>query len=287
METTTLEWSVRDVDYRPDPRAERVLKGATMDVPRGEFTALIGPNGAGKSSLLHLLLGTRRPDRGVVHFRDRPVERYSRATLARAVGVVAQQEEVTFPLTARAFVAMGRYVHLGRWRRASADDHAAIDDAMTHCDVARFADRDVLTLSGGERQRVRIARALAQQPDTLALDEPTTALDVAHEMATFELLRTLRHARGLSVLLITHNINLAARYADRVVVLHEGSVAAAGAPAAVLTETSVASVWHWPSLVVPHPGSGHDARAPQVVPLARPAAPADGHVLPFARTSHA
>jgi iron complex transport system ATP-binding protein len=123
------------------------------------------------------------------------------------------------------------------------------------------------TLSGGERQRARLARALAQEPAALALDEPTAALDVSHEMAIFELLRELARA-GTTILVVTHNLNLAARYADRLVLLHGGRVAAQGTPAEVLTRETVERVYGWPVRIVPHPGPGPDAGAPQVVPLA-------------------
>ncbi|HEU0013940.1 MAG TPA: ABC transporter ATP-binding protein, partial [Longimicrobium sp.] len=130
-----------------------------------------------------------------------------------------------------------------------------------------LASRTVPTLSGGERQRARVARALAQQAPTLALDEPTAALDVSHEMAIFELLRELGRA-GTTVLLVTHNLNLAARYADRLVLLDRGRVAAQGTPADVLTRENVERVYGWPVEIVPHPGPGPDTGAPQVVPLA-------------------
>jgi iron complex transport system ATP-binding protein len=138
---------------------------------------------------------------------------------------------------------------------------------MRRCDVHDLAGRPVSNLSGGERQRARIARALAQEPRALALDEPTAALDVAHEMAIWELLRDLGRA-GTTVLVVTHNLNLAARYADHLVLLSRGEVAAAGPPARVLTRGTVERVYGWHVRVVPHPGPGPDAGAPQVVPLA-------------------
>jgi iron complex transport system ATP-binding protein len=146
-------------------------------------------------------------------------------------------------------------------------DRRAVDDAMRRCDVLELAARPVPTLSGGERQRARVARALAQEAATLALDEPTAALDVAHEMAIFELLSALGHA-GKTVLLVTHNLNLAARYADRLVLLDGGRLAAEGTPAEVLTRETVERVYGWPVEIAPHPGPGPDAGAPQVVPLA-------------------
>jgi iron complex transport system ATP-binding protein len=236
-------------------------------VPRGRCTVVIGPNGAGKSSLLRVLLGTLAPTAGEVRYEERPVGAWDRRALARSVGVVPQAEELVFPLTTRELVAMGRYPHLGPWQREGEEDRRAVTAALAQCDVLHLAGRVVGTLSGGERQRALVARALAQEPRALVLDEPTAALDIRHEMAIFELLRALC-ARGMTALVVTHHLNLAARYADGLVLLHEGRVAAVGTPAEVLTRERVEQVYAWPVAVVPHPGPGADAGAPQVVPLA-------------------
>jgi len=182
---------------------------------------------------------------------------------------VPQGEEVVFPLTVRALVAMGRYPHLGPWQREGEADAEAIERALEACDVVPLHDRLVTQLSGGERQRARIARALAQEPETLVLDEPTAALDLAHEMSIFELLARLRARHAVTVLLVTHNINLAARYADRVLLLERGRVIAEGTPAEVVTRSRIEHSYHWPVDVFPHPGPGEDAGAPQVTPLSR------------------
>jgi iron complex transport system ATP-binding protein len=250
------------------PGAERAaLDGVTLEVPAGACTAVLGPNGSGKSTLLRVLLGTLTPEAGAVRFRGRPLSQWTRGEMAREVGVVPQGEEAVFPVSVRELVAMGRYPHLGPWRGEGEADRSAIEVAMRSCDVEHFAERTLDTLSGGERQRVRLARALAQEPGALALDEPTAALDVAHEMEIFELLRHLGHARK-TVLLVTHNLNLAARYGDRLVLLDRGRIAAVGTPAEVLTRERVEGVYGWPVRIVAHPGPGPDAGAPQVVPLA-------------------
>lgn len=237
-------------------------------VARGELYAVIGPNGSGKSTLARLLLGVLRPTTGQALFVGRPAAAWDRRELARRVGVVPQDEELVFPLTVGALVGMGRYPHIGPWRAEGTADLAAIERALEACDVAPLRDRPVTRLSGGERQRARIARALAQEPDTLVLDEPTAALDIAHEMAIFELLARLREHQGVTVLLVTHNINLAARYADRLLLLEQGRALAEGAPGAVVTRELVERSYHWPVDVFPHPGPGPDAGAPQVTPLA-------------------
>jgi iron complex transport system ATP-binding protein len=262
-----VSWRCEGLAFRYPDSARAAVDGVSLEIPGGACTAVLGPNGSGKSTLLRLLLGTLTPERGTVQFRGRAVAAWPRVEMAREVGVVPQGEEAAFPMTVREMVGMGRYPHLGPWRREGEHDRAAVDAAMRRCDVHALADRALATLSGGERQRARVARALAQEPGTLALDEPTVALDVSHEMAIFELLRDLGRA-GTTVLLVTHNLNLAARYADRLVLLHAGRVAAEGAPAQVLTRETVERVYGWPVRIDPHPGPGPDAGAPQVVPLA-------------------
>ena len=261
---TAPAWSCSGVRFRYPGTPDDVLSDIDLVVPAGACTAVIGPNGSGKSTLLRLLLGLARPDAGEVRFQRRPVGGWTREAMAREVGVVPQGEEAAFPLTVREMVAMGRYPHLGRWRTEGRDDRRAIAGAMRRCDVSGLSRRPVSTLSGGERQRARLARALAQEPGTLALDEPTVALDIRHEMAIFELLRTLADA-GTTVLLVTHNLNLAARYADRLVLLDRGRLAAAGTAAEVLTRERIEDVYGWPVRIVPF----EDGRAavPQVVPL--------------------
>ncbi|HEX6927135.1 MAG TPA: iron chelate uptake ABC transporter family permease subunit [Longimicrobiaceae bacterium] len=251
----------------PDAPAPAVHDVA-LHVELGRVTCLLGPNGSGKSTLLRLLLGTLRADRGRVEILGRDLTQWPRRELARKVGVVQQHEEIAFPITARDLVALGRFPRLGHWRAEGDADRRAIARAMELCDVSTFAPRAVQTLSGGERQRVRIARALAQEPEILVLDEPTVALDIRHEMEIFELLRRLA-GNGVAVLIVTHNLNLAARYADRLALLHQGSLVAAGPPTTVLTRELVEMVYQWPVRVDPHPGPGPDCGAPQVAPLSR------------------
>jgi iron complex transport system ATP-binding protein len=269
-------WSCRGVSFRYPEAARLAVDSVSLEVPAGACTAVLGPNGSGKSTLLRLLLGTLTPASGEVELDGRPVAQWGRPEIARAVGVVPQAEEAAFPMSVRELVAMGRYPHLGPWRREGDADRRAVENAMARCDVLALAHRPVSTLSGGERQRARVARALAQEPAALALDEPTAALDVSHEMAIFELLRELGRA-GTTVLLVTHNLNLAARYADRLVLLDRGAVAAAGAPAEVLTRETVERVYGWPVRIGQHEGPGPDEGAPQVVPLAGEACGQMGH----------
>jgi iron complex transport system ATP-binding protein len=182
--------------------------------------------------------------------------------LAKSVGAVPQTESVTFPLTTRELVAMGRYPHLGPLAREGHRDREAIASALEACDVTRFEHRDVTTLSGGEFQRARIARALAQQPRALVLDEPTASLDVGHEMTILELLRTSADS-GMTVLLITHGLDMAARFADRMLLLSDGKVAAEGGASEVMRADVLSEVYGWPVAVHSDPATG----APRVTPL--------------------
>ena len=259
-------WRARGLAYRyPRSRVEAVRE-ADLDLSEGEVVALVGPNGAGKTTLILLLLGHLIPLRGQVEFAGRPVAEWSAAALARRVGVLPQHEEPAFPVTVRELVAMGRYPHLGAWRRERPSDLQAIETALVRCGMAALTPRPYATLSGGERQRARLARALAQGPDALVLDEPTAGLDVASEMGMWELLR--REAQtGRGVLLTTHNLNLAARFADRLLLLAGGRLLGEGPPADVLTEPRIREAYDWPVRVFPHPGPGPDRGAPQVAPL--------------------
>jgi iron complex transport system ATP-binding protein len=161
------------------------------------------------------------------------------------VGVVPQSETVAFPITVREMVAMGRFPHLGPIQAEGWRDREAVDKALERCDISDLRNRQVTTLSGGELQRVRIARALAQEPRALALDEPTASLDLRHEMSILRLLRNWTDG-GMTVLLITHQINLAARFADRMILLDRGHVAAEGTPSEVLRREVLERVYDWP-----------------------------------------
>ena len=253
--------AVRGLRYRyPGSRAP-ALDDVTLGVRRGECVAVLGPNGSGKTTLLRVALGLLRPDAGTASVFGRPVAAWTRRELARQIAVVAQREEAVFPQRVRDLVSLGRYPHLGPFGRAGARDRDAVARALEQCDIADLGERWVATLSGGEYQRARIARALAQAPALLWLDEPTASLDLSHEMGLFELARRLADRQGLAVVLITHHMNLAARFADRLVLLTRGRVAGDGPPGAVLTKAHVEQVFGWPVAV-----ALFDAR-PQITPL--------------------
>jgi iron complex transport system ATP-binding protein len=252
---------LRDVRYRYRDTPEEAVAGVSLAVRPGEFHAVLGPNGSGKTTLVRLALGALTPAGGAVEVLDRPAHVWPRQELARVIGVVPQREDNLFPQRVRETVLLGRYPHLSLWGRERPEDHAAVARALAACDATQLADRWVWTLSGGEYQRVRVARALAQEPRLLVLDEPGVSLDLRHEMALFELVRGLVDRSGLGVLMITHELNLAARYADTVLLLSEGRPAASGPPADVLTRETVERVFSWPVAM-----QSLDGR-PQMVPL--------------------
>jgi iron complex transport system ATP-binding protein len=245
------------------------LDGVSCDVSGGRFLAVVGPNGSGKTTLVRALSGLVRLQRGEVRVNGKPLAQWTRSALARVLAVVPQGEEVAFPLRVEETVMLGRYARLGPFAAPGAADRAAVADALARCDVAAVAGRTIDSLSGGEWQRVRLARALAQEPRVLVLDEPTTSLDVRHEMELFELVRRLVDG-GLAGLVITHHINLAARFADRMILLSAGRVAAEGAPTEVLRRETLREVFAWPVAVT----TWCDG-SPQVVPL-RPHEAPDG-----------
>ncbi|MDX1567269.1 MAG: ABC transporter ATP-binding protein [Longimicrobiales bacterium] len=257
-----MTFSAEEIEVRYGSRGPSALTDVSVTIPRGDLYAVLGPNGSGKSTLMRTLLGVIRPLRGTARVDGRAVGEWSRRDLARSVGVVTQREPRAFPMTVWELVEMGRYPHLGPLRPLGDADRAIIRDALTRCDVSELGDRLVDTLSGGELQRVRIARALAQEPRALALDEPTSSLDIRHEMTILRLLRHLAD-RGTTVLLITHNLNMAARFADRILLLDGGRTVAEGTVTEVIRADVLERVYRWPVSVAEDPVTG----APLVTPL--------------------
>ena len=241
--------------------ARAALDRVSCAVAPGQLLAVVGPNGSGKSTLLRALLGLVELESGEVSLKGKPLSAWRRGEIATVLGVVSQREEILFPLGVEDTVLMARYARLGPLAAAGAADRAAVRSALERCDAWSLRSRRTETLSGGEWQRVRVARALAQEPEALLLDEPTVALDVRHEMEVFELVRALTNG-GLGAVVITHHLNLAARYADRMLLLDQGRAVAHGAPEEVLREEILTSVFGWPVAV-----SRWRDGAPQLTPL--------------------
>ena len=220
-----------------------VLRGVDLAVAPGEMLALLGANGSGKTTLLRLVSGALAPDRGSVEVVGRVVGDWGRDALARRVAVLPQQLDLPDGFRAAELVEMGRAPHARRLFGSTADDERAIQRALTDADALDLADRYPHELSGGERQRVLVAMALAQEPELLLLDEPTLHMDLAHQVALLRAIRRLQADRGLTVLAVLHDLNLAAAFAPRVVVLHRGRLAADGEPSDVLTPELVENVF--------------------------------------------
>jgi iron complex transport system ATP-binding protein len=203
------------------------LRDATFELPPSGFVTIAGPNGAGKSTLLGILAGLRHPYKGECQYRGTEVRRWRRRDFARRVAFLPQSMMLEFPFTAEQVVFMGRAPYADGWFE-SQEDHAAVARAMDTTDTRAFAARDFRSLSGGEKQRVILASALAQEPETLLLDEPTTFLDLKHQLAMYRLLFSL--AKKMLVVAVTHDLNLALRFSDQVIVIQDGRIAAQGHP---------------------------------------------------------
>ena len=252
---------------RYDGMQRPALDGVSFDAVEGRITAVAGPNGSGKSTLIRALIRRQPIESGTIEIDGKKLESMTTQETAQRIAVTPQREEPAFPMTVEEYVGLGRFPRLGLWRTPSAADDAASAAGMEKAGVAEFATRRTDTLSGGEWQRVRIARALAQQARALVLDEPTTFLDLAHEMSLFELLHSLA-AEGMAVLLVSHQLNLVARFADSIVLLHHGRVVATGSPSDVMQANLLERVYEWPLVISRDPAVG----APSLVPLRRPSA---------------
>lgn len=219
-----------------------ILHRVNLTVETGAFLSIVGPNGSGKSSLLRALSGIWPIAEGSIGIGGKPLAEFGRRDLAQAIAFVPQDTRMDFGFTVEEIVAMGRHPRRGRFDRATAEDHRAIDEAMRECDITQLRDRLVTTLSGGERQRVAIARCLAVEPEIVLLDEPTSSLDVQHSLEVLELCRTLSQA-GKTIILATHDLNAVARYTTQVALLESGRIAYVGDRDGVLTSNVLERVF--------------------------------------------
>lgn len=233
-----------------------VLRNITLEVASGEILGLIGPNGSGKSTLIRGVTRLIALHDGQVFLNGREIRQLSRENIARTVAVVPQNASLPELFTALEVVLMGRTPHLGRFRHESARDFTIAWQAMEATDTLGLAERRVGELSGGERQRLCIARALAQEPKVLLLDEPTAHLDINHQAETLNLVRALCRNRGLAVLAALHDLNLATQYCDRLVMIAGGGIHSQGRPDEVITPASIREVYGVDVHIQPHPVNG-------------------------------
>ncbi len=265
------------VSYGADP----VVNGVDLALPAGEITAIIGPNGCGKSTLLRAFARLLAPLAGVVLLDGTDVHRRPAREFARELGLLPQGATCPDGLTVEDLVARGRYPHRGRWRPWSARDQQQVDAALEQTTMGDLRDQLVDELSGGQRQRAWIAMALAQDTPTMLLDEPTTYLDLAHQIEVLDLLVRLNRERGRTIVLVLHDLNEAARYSDRIIAMRDGRIAADGPPAEVLTAGTVERVFGLHCQILEDPETG----APLVVPSARRTAPHPRRVVTSPSTS--
>ena len=243
----------------------KVVRDLTVTIPTGRVTVVVGANACGKSTLLRGLARLLAPSDGAVLLDGKDITSLATRDVARVLGLLPQSPIAPEGITVADLVGRGRYPHQGWFRQWTPDDDAAVADALAQTGVLDLAGRSVDELSGGQRQRVWIAMALAQRTDLLLLDEPTTFLDVAHQVEVLDLLTDLNRARGTTIVLVLHDLNLAARYADHLVAMVDGAVHSAGAPGDVLTEDTVRTVFGLESRVIEDPTSGR----PMMLPLGR------------------
>ena len=214
---------------------ESRVHDVTLSLGAGELVCVLGPNGAGKTTLVRVASGALGPTRGVVRLEGTPLAELGLAGVAKKLAVVEQIQEIAMGFTVREVVLMGRAPHQGGWLRASEGDEAIVDAALSRCDLVSLAHRPAHALSGGEQKRVAIARALAQEPRVLLLDEPGAFLDVRHQLDLYELLATEVRERELACLVVMHDLNVAAQFADRVVLMKDARVVAVGKVEDVMT----------------------------------------------------
>jgi iron complex transport system ATP-binding protein len=233
-----------------------VLDGTSFHVPDGAFVGIIGPNGCGKTTLLKLLSGVLQPAAGQVELGGRALRRFKQNELARTMAVVEQDTNASYLFTVEDIVMMGRSPYIGRFQSETLVDYEIVRKALEMTGCLDLRKRSVSELSGGERQRVMIARALAQQPNVLLLDEPTSHLDIGYQQEILDLVKRLNAAEGLTVVAVLHDLNLAAYYCNELVMMDQGKIAACGTPAQVLTAEIIARVYRTRVLITPHPVLG-------------------------------
>jgi len=245
---------VRSISFRY--HEDWVLQDVSFRVERGEFVGVIGPNGSGKTTLLKILYRLLEPKEGEVFFELVPMKKMDRTDIAKRIAVVAQETHLLFPFTVFETVLMGRSPYLGDLMFENEKDLAIARKAMEWTRILPLSERPMDELSGGERKRVFIARALAQEPEVILLDEPTASLDIHHQIDFLDLILTLNRERGLTIVMVSHDMNAASEFCDRLILLQKGRVYKTGSPEEVITEENIESVYGCEVWIDHHPVSG-------------------------------
>lgn len=243
----------------------RVADGLNVAIPDGKFTAIIGPNGCGKSTLLRTLSRLMKPLGGQVRLDGEAIQRFATKEVARRIGLLAQNASAPGDITVAELVARGRYPHQPLFTRWRDEDEQAVQKAMAATGVTALADQSVDTLSGGQRQRAWIAMVLAQETSILLLDEPTTWLDISHQIDLLELLCTLNREQGYTLAAVLHDLNQACRYANHLIALRDGKIIAEGAPSEIVDAALIEAIYGLRCMIIEDPVAG----TPLVVPLGR------------------
>jgi iron complex transport system ATP-binding protein len=242
-----------------------VIAGLSLEIFHGRITALVGPNGSGKSTLLKALARLLAPSAGAILLDGKAISKLPSAEVARQLAILPQGPSAPPGLTVAELVEQGRYPHVGPLRMLKQQDHQAVQEALTLTNMHDFAHRPLDGLSGGERQRAWIALTLAQDTPILLLDEPTTFLDIGHQLEVLDLVQRLNRERGMTIILVLHDLNQAARYSDRMVVLKRGQIVADGIPHSVLTSAMLAEVFNVRANIVIDPASNTPVCLPYAI----------------------
>src|SRR5512136_1088275 len=237
-------------------REEWVLQDVSFRVEKGEFVGVIGPNGSGKTTLLKMLYRLLSPQKGEILFELVPMKKMERADIAKRIAVVAQETQLLFPFSVLETVLMGRSPYLGHLMFENEKDLEIARKAMEWTKIHPFSERTIDELSGGERKRVFIARALAQEPEVILLDEPTANLDIHHQIDFLDLILTLNRERGLTIVIASHDLNIASEFCDRLILLQRGRIYQMGIPEEVVTKENIESVYDCEVWIDRHPVSG-------------------------------
>jgi iron complex transport system ATP-binding protein len=233
-----------------------VLEDVSLGIPRRSFLALIGPNGSGKTTLLRIMSRVLQPQRGRVLLEGHPISRLSARALAKKIAVISSEQSFEFPFSVRDVAAMGRFPHLNRMQRMTALDWEIVEGALKMTCTEALESRPISQLSSGERQRVLVARAIAQEPSVLLLDEPNAHLDISHQIAIFNLLRSLKSDLGVTIVVVLHDLIAAAAFCESVLLLHQGRIVKAGRPEEVITAELIRKTYGADVHVFPSPLGG-------------------------------
>ncbi len=247
-------FEVKQLSYQIDTKD--ILNNLSFSIQEGESIGIIGPNGSGKTTLLHLMSGIYLPKNGQILFKDRPITAYSKKELARYIAFMEQEAIPLLSFTVEEVVAMGRYPWLRPFTSLKSRDYSLIDQILAELDLDKKRTEPIHSLSGGERQLVAIARAMVQEPQVLFLDEPTTYLDIGHQVMVMNHIRNWQQKNNLTVIMVLHDLNLAAQYTDKLILMNQGKLQAWGNVAEVLEEQKLAHVYQTKPVIIKHPVTG-------------------------------